>query len=282
MTDLAKVENNKKEREQIVLNPIIDVPIETLSKCNSHIISFITEDNIKYNINYTGDQPKSINDLPLKMLEKLYHFQKTGIEFGIKRRGRMLLFDEMGVGKTVQAIGISALYQEDWPVLIICPSSLKYNWRNEIKQWLLDVDVFDYQIQVFDSGKSDFEPGMKFYILSYDLAVRIVGKIKTIGFNFIIADEAHYMKNKEAKRTKHLVPILQKSKRLLLLSGTPICSKPVEVFNLLKALRPDIFNRFGVFAARYCDPKQAYFGMDYTGASNTRELYFVLSSVINI
>jgi len=48
----------------------------------------------------------------------------------------MLLGDEMGVGKTIQAIAISYLYRKDWPVIIIVPSSLRYAWRDEIYKWL--------------------------------------------------------------------------------------------------------------------------------------------------
>jgi SNF2 family DNA or RNA helicase len=56
--------------------------------------------------------------------KKLYQFQKEGVHFGIKSHGRVLIADEMGVGKTIQALGIAIVYQKDWPVLILCPSSL--------------------------------------------------------------------------------------------------------------------------------------------------------------
>ena len=52
-----------------------------------------------------------MEELSNKMLSNLYNFQKGGIEFGIKKNGRMLLADEMGVGKTIQAIGISAIFK---------------------------------------------------------------------------------------------------------------------------------------------------------------------------
>ena len=52
--------------------------------------------------------------------------------------GRVLLGDEMGVGKTIQAIAVSWLYRKDWPVIIIVPSSLRYAWRDEIYKWLGD------------------------------------------------------------------------------------------------------------------------------------------------
>ena len=48
--------------------------------------------------------------------------------FGIKSYGRLLIGDEMGVGKTIQAIGISYVFKDDWPFLIVCPSSLIFNW----------------------------------------------------------------------------------------------------------------------------------------------------------
>ena len=70
-----------------------------------------------------------------------------------------------------------------------------------------------------------------------------------------IIDEAHYLKNYNTKRVKYLMPIIMKAKRTILLSGTPIISRPVEFFNLLKILRPDITPMFQDFTERYCDPK---------------------------
>ncbi len=59
----------------------------------------------------------------------------------------------------------------------------------------------------------------------------------------------------KSKRYEKLMPILRESKRLLLLSGTPILAKPIEAFHAVHALRPDIFTRFKPFGDRYCDPK---------------------------
>lgn len=53
------------------------------------------------------------------MKTSLYNFQKEGIKFGINKFGRFLLGDEMGVGKTIQAIGVSYLYRQEWPLIII-------------------------------------------------------------------------------------------------------------------------------------------------------------------
>ena len=66
----------------------------------------------------------------------LKEFQKQGVREGLRRGGRMLLGDEMGLGKTLQALVISQAYKESWPVLVICPSSLRFTWKGEIKRWL--------------------------------------------------------------------------------------------------------------------------------------------------
>lgn len=58
------------------------------------------------------------------------------MQFAIDHWGRILLGDEMGVGKTIQAISICYLYRKDWPVLVIVPSSLRFSWRDEIYKWL--------------------------------------------------------------------------------------------------------------------------------------------------
>ena len=76
----------------------------------------------RFRIDYTKDPMHSFHELPSNLREKLYKFQQTGVEFGIRKSGRLLLADEMGVGKTVQAICISAIYKDEWPVLVLCPS----------------------------------------------------------------------------------------------------------------------------------------------------------------
>jgi SWI/SNF-related matrix-associated actin-dependent regulator 1 of chromatin subfamily A len=73
-----------------------------------------------------------------------------------------------------------------------------------------------------------------------------------------------------------------KIKRILLLSGTPILARPNEFYNLLRILRPDIFYSFRQFALRYCSPKESYFGIDWTGSSNMRELHLAIGNSVMI
>ena len=67
---------------------------------------------------------------------ELMEYQRQGIKFGIRRGGRVLIADDMGLGKTVQALGIAWEYRESFPMLIVCPSSLRNVWEDQIQRWL--------------------------------------------------------------------------------------------------------------------------------------------------
>ena len=80
--------------------------------------------------------------------------------------------------------------------------------------------------------------------MSYDLAQRKIQEIEERKFKVCIADEVHYLKSRESKRSIALIPVMTKAKRCLLISGTPMLSKPVELFNVMKMVRPDIISSF--------------------------------------
>lgn len=78
------------------------------------------------------------------------------------------------------------------------------------------------------------------------------------------------------------MPILSNAKRCILISGTPMLNRPVEMFNLINILRPDAFPKFVDYSNRYCDPKMGNFGMDYSGNSCSNELHFLLTKNLMI
>ena len=103
--------------------------------------------------------------VPLTTWMKLKMYQKSGIEFAINHNGRILLGDEMGVGKTLQAICIAIVYHADWPLLILCPSSLKLNWQDELLKWVPegtnDFNLCKDDIQILNKNKDKFVTGKK-------------------------------------------------------------------------------------------------------------------------
>ncbi|CAN0507055.1 unnamed protein product, partial [Ectocarpus sp. 12 AP-2014] len=77
-----------------------------------------------------------MESVPEDLMSTLYQFQVNCLRFAIKKKGKLLLGDEMGLGKTLQALAVACAYREDWPVLVVAPSSLKDNWRNEAMKWV--------------------------------------------------------------------------------------------------------------------------------------------------
>jgi len=99
-------------------------------------------------------------------------------------------------GKTIQALAICSYYRSDWPCLIICPSSLRLTWSSEIQKWL---NIEEEYIQVIFTAKDIIRPSSQIVIINYDLVSRgnMIEQIQKAKFNVIVADESHYLKNKD-------------------------------------------------------------------------------------
>ena len=81
----------------------------------------------------------------------------------------MLLADEMGVGKTIQSLAIAFIYRYEWPLVVICPSTLRFNWLNEIMQWYGDY-IKKSEVYVYTKGGLTLKDTTKILVISYDLA----------------------------------------------------------------------------------------------------------------
>jgi len=219
-----------------------------------------------------------ISDIEPYLYENLMPFQKEGIQYGVSRNGRVLIADDMGLGKTVQALGLASYYRQAWPVLIICPSSVRFAWEEAITRWLPSVDKED--VTVITKGK-DYVGAGKFIIVSYDLVSKKNEDLRRKNFQFIILDESHSIKDHKSVRTKAIEPCLKEAKYLVLLSGTPALSRPIELFSQLNALDPGLFRYPSEYGNRYCDGKMIKFGArevpDFSGSSNMHELSLILN-----
>ena len=131
----------------------------------------------------------------------------------------------MGLGKTIQALAIASYYQEDWPLLIICPSSLRLTWASEIEKW---IGLAGSTVQVI-TASSQRVSGLV-VVVSYDLAAKMAPELTQKAFKMVIADESHYLKSGDTLRTKALTPIIKSAKRAVLITGTPALSRPMELF----------------------------------------------------
>jgi SWI/SNF-related matrix-associated actin-dependent regulator 1 of chromatin subfamily A len=193
----------------------------------------------------------------------------VGVRFTELAGGRCLIGDDMGIGKTIQALAYASLHEELWPVLVVCPASVKYNWAKEIEAWLREPSY-----QVVNGYKGDLED-KAFTIVNYDLMDKRKEQLLDMDFNLVIFDESHFLKNNTAKRTKASLEIGKKSKSVLCLSGTAITSRPEEYFTTLNLLRPIEFPSWLRYVQRYCNAYHNGYGWDTRGSSNTDELHAI-------
>jgi len=226
-------------------------------------------------------------DIPAPPGMEYLPYQLKGIRYALGGRGTIIA-DEMGLGKTVQAIGVINATPDPGMlnVLIVCPAGLKLNWWKEIDRWLVT--------------------SCKISVASYHEVNAIALALACAhdqGIDILIVDEAHYIKNPESKRAQRIETIAQHSKRILLLTGTPMENRPIELWQLLKIACPEKWNQstdwppyvlhaekrashpgegpsFWHFAERYCGLKKVKWqvgdtirsAFDFGGASNLEEL----------
>ncbi|KAH9519017.1 Swi SNF matrix associated, actin dependent regulator of chromatin [Bulinus truncatus] len=227
--------------------------------------------------------------LPNKLYEKLMPFQREGVLYAIRKNGRYFN-DRMGLGKTLQAISVAYYYRDEWPLLIIVPSSLKFCWIEELEKWL--PNVLPHQINLVHCGSdaSGIADSL-ITIVTYGLLRLPSSKIlreaiEACRFKIIICDESHYLKNLKSLSCKTIVPLIKSAERRILLSGTPALAKPAELYPQIDAVCPKKFGTFWQFAARYCDSRTVYFGkfrkQSFDGASNLEELQKLLIDILMI
>eukprot|EP00605_Chrysophyceae_sp_TOSAG23-4_P000620 GSChrysophyteH1.ASY1.ANO1.699.1 assembled CDS len=218
--------------------------------------------------------------VPSPVLDALAPFQKEAVYFACNletNAGRALIADEMGLGKTRSAIGCMCAFKQNWPVLVVCPSSARYHWRSEL---LNDVTLIEGKSHPL--GTTARHRLYKVVIVSYGLVDTMYDQLSSYDFDMVVLDESHYLKNPKAKRTKALRPIARKATRCIMLSGTPALSRPMELFSQLNILSQARWPDVKEFGKRYCRVKKVKKNSKFSGASNTHELHLILTDTLMI
>lgn len=163
---------------------------------------------------------------------QLYPYQAEGVKFAA-RAGRSLIADDMGLGKTIQAIAVSELYfKEKWieKVLIICPTSLKHQWKSEITKFTGKESLI---IQGLPHVRKEmYGYDADYNITSYDAVRNDISRINEAHFDLIILDEAQRIKNWKTKTSQQIKSI--DSPYCLVLTGTPLENKIEELFSIMQ------------------------------------------------
>jgi SWI/SNF-related matrix-associated actin-dependent regulator of chromatin subfamily A-like protein 1 len=220
----------------------------------------------------------------------LEQYQVEGALFLVQRK-RALLADVMGLGKTAQATYACDLLQAR-KILVVCPASVKYHWKNEFKTW----SRYDRQIEIVKNGKHVFleesyeflEESYEFLkksqvvIINYELLLndRIFKSLREQNWDILICDEAHYLKALTSKRTKKILGsfgLAKRAEHIWMLTGTPVENRPVDLFPMLFVLsRSSLgkYNTYEKYVMHFCDGyyDQATGLPTPHGASNEKEL----------
>jgi SNF2-related domain/Helicase conserved C-terminal domain len=163
----------------------------------------------------------------------LFDYQKQGALFAFKA-GRALLADEMGLGKTVQAIAAAEMYRRELnlqKVLIVCPTSLKYQWKTEIQKFT------ESSVHIIEGHalkrKEQYEQSTAFYnIVSYHTVLYDGEKANRLQADLVILDEAQRVKNFRTKVAAQLKKV--QSPYILVLTGTPLENKIEELYSIVQ------------------------------------------------
>lgn len=224
-------------------------------------------------------------DIPCNQGLSYLPYQRGGIAYA-SERDNVLIADEMGLGKTIQAIGVCNIDHTVKDVLIICPASLKLNWKREFKKW----DVKNLSVGIVMSAEF---PRTNVVIINYDLLKKFDTYVRSREWDVLIVDEAHYLKNpkairtiqvvgkKDAKDEKKSIPPIPAKKKVFL-TGTPILNRPSEIWTIANFLAPTVFNSWYGFMKRYANAYKDRFGYNVSGASNLEELQIKLRESVMV
>lgn len=219
---------------------------------------------------------KEKSSIKLKNVKgELYDFQKIGVEFFDNNDGNAILADQMGAGKTAQAISYAA-HKGFEKILVICPASLKYNWAKEVKKWTHLSSVVLKSSMIKKEGETTEVLKMiqenNVIIINYDSLRKFLDLFCSLRWDIMIVDECHMIKSNTAQRTKYVKELARRVPRKILLSGTPMLSRPVELFNSLHMMDPKTWNNYYSYTRRYCGGYNSRWGYDVSGATNIEEL----------
>jgi intein/homing endonuclease len=186
---------------------------------------------------------------------------------------------------TAQALAFLQARKDLRPAVVVCPASLKLNWLRECEKFLEDCPE---NSAVILSGRNPEKVQAGILIINYDILDAWVEYLKP---RAVIGDEAHYIKNSKAARSKAFKKICKKAEAILLLTGTPVLNRPIELFNILNILAPHEFNNYIAFGKRYCAGHQREVVVrgggrrliwDFSGRSHLDELNLRLKSTVMI
>ena len=212
-------------------------------------------------------------------MTKLKKYQLKGAKQIKNFGGRALLADEMGLGKTIQALYYCKKMRKSRPIVVVCPSSLKYNWQREAR---MHMGMSSIVLEGRKPKKGINLKAAPIVIINYDILEGWMKKLKKLNPRILIIDECHYVKNAEAARTIHCNKLSKISKYMIGISGTPLTNNPSELWSVLNMLYPKRFSSYFSFGVKYSHPKRVRGKWKFSGAKDLPKLHRTLKNTCMI
>jgi SWI/SNF-related matrix-associated actin-dependent regulator 1 of chromatin subfamily A len=247
------------------------------------------KDNLPERVDTIPALPKLDITIPLKK-GAMRNYQEEGVARGLQLK-RFINGDQPGLGKTLQSIatvyGAELKGDVTFPCLVICPSALKINWSREFEMWTdkkaivlhdgikttwhrwWEMDMADVFIVNYESMKKYFVTDMPDKKnLEHSSQIIMDERIKM--FKSVIVDESHRLKDPKSIQAKICINITKSKEYIILLTGTPVVNKPIDLFSQLAVMfKLAHFGGANGFKQRYCEGGR--------GASNLAELNYLLN-----
>jgi len=153
---------------------------------------------------------------------ELFHHQAEFVASAREGHRSYLLADEPGLGKTAQAL-LAAQVAGAYPLLVVAPSVVKMNWAREVERW-----TPKHTATVIHGSGENLDAFADVVIVNYDVLDRHIGWLRTMGFKGMVVDEAHFIKNRESQRSRHVLSLAQSIRArfpralMIALTGTPL------------------------------------------------------------
>lgn len=215
----------------------------------------------------------------MSQLTELRPFQWEGVRAIRDFRGRALLADDQGLGKTLQALKWISLIYKHRPAIIVTPASLKWTWQAEAA---LHLNLHTHVLEGRRRRGQMLAKSKGIFIINYEILHSWLPALLRLRPLVVVFDEVHYLQSPDAQRTQSSWKLVQFANSVVGLSGTPMTDKPIQLWSILQLIRPDIFPDRSDYAWKFCKPRFTRWGWRYDGAANTKKLHRILREQVMI
>lgn len=193
-------------------------------------------------------QNTSLEEPSIKFKGHLFEFQKIGLSF-LTNNKTCLLADEMGLGKTVEALALVS--KRKFPIVIVTPPHLLYQWEAEIKRFLGE-EVKVQILQGLNPKNNPIDKNADIYLIHYSLLRGWKDELQKLNYETIIFDEIQELRHNTSQKYFCAREISKNIESIIGLSGTPIYNYGAEIWNVMNIIEPMCLGDWDFFTKEWC------------------------------